>query len=157
MALSWRHALRDSTHDHTTWRGRWSRRADAGAAARAQMPAPGKRGWAREIPVIRIGLLGGENDADRLARYGGYRKLMEDTFQVPVKLLIGGGLCRRHPGVRGEASGGRVYEPGRLRCRLAGEQRRRRAAGDDAGSGRQHLVYSVMYVRADSGITALAR
>ena len=33
-----------------------------------QMPAVGRRGWAAQVPVIRIGLLGGENDADRLAR-----------------------------------------------------------------------------------------
>ena len=52
------------------------------------MPKPGKRDWAKEIPVMRIGLLGGENDADRLARVDGYKKLMETTFEVPVKLLV---------------------------------------------------------------------
>ena len=58
-------------------------------AARAQqMPPPGKRAWADQVPVMRIGLLGGENDADRLARYDGYRKLLEETFQVPAKMLM---------------------------------------------------------------------
>ena len=52
------------------------------------MPKPGKRDWAKDIPVMRIGLLGGENDADRLARVDGYKKLMETTFEVPVKLLV---------------------------------------------------------------------
>src|SRR3954447_20810304 len=52
------------------------------------MPAQGKRAWAEQVPVIRMGLLGGENDADRLARVDGYRKLMETIFGVPVKLLI---------------------------------------------------------------------
>ncbi len=57
--------------------------------ARAQeMPKPGKRDWAAQIPVMRVGLLGGENDADRLARVDGYRKLLETTFEVPVKLLV---------------------------------------------------------------------
>ncbi len=57
--------------------------------ARAQdMPPKGKRAWASQVPVIRIGMLGGENDADRLARYSGYQKLMEETFGVPVKLLM---------------------------------------------------------------------
>jgi phosphonate transport system substrate-binding protein len=57
--------------------------------ARAQeMPKPGKRDWAAQVPVMRVGLLGGENDADRLARVDGYRKLMETTFEVPVKLLV---------------------------------------------------------------------
>ncbi|MGA3400931.1 MAG: phosphate/phosphite/phosphonate ABC transporter substrate-binding protein [Acetobacteraceae bacterium] len=57
-------------------------------ARAADMPAPGKRAWAAQIPVIRMGLLGGENDADRLARVDGYRKLLETTFQVPVKLMV---------------------------------------------------------------------
>src|SRR4030088_3146442 len=58
-------------------------------AARAQeMPAPGKRPWAAEVPVIRVGLLGGENDADRLARCGVYRKLLENTFQLRVKMVM---------------------------------------------------------------------
>ena len=52
------------------------------------MPKPGKRDWAAQIPVMRVGLLGGENDADRLARVDGYKKLMETTFEVPIKLLV---------------------------------------------------------------------
>jgi phosphonate transport system substrate-binding protein len=52
-----------------------------------EMPTPGKRAWAAQIPVIRIGLLGGENNADRLGRYEAYQKLLEATFDVPVKLM----------------------------------------------------------------------
>ena len=59
----------------------------ARAASAEGMPAPGKRAWAAQIPTIRIGLLGGENDADRLGRYDAYRKLLEATFLVPVKLM----------------------------------------------------------------------
>jgi phosphonate transport system substrate-binding protein len=51
------------------------------------MPATGKRAWAAKIPLIRIGLLGGENNADRLGRYEAYHKLLETTFEVPVKLM----------------------------------------------------------------------
>jgi phosphonate transport system substrate-binding protein len=58
------------------------------AWAQPAMPAPGRRAWAAEVPLIRMGLLGGENDADRLARVDGYRRLIEATFQVPVKLLV---------------------------------------------------------------------
>ena len=60
----------------------------ARAQSTAAMPPTGKRAWAAQIPTIRMGLLGGENDADRLARVDAYKKLMEDTFQVPVKLLV---------------------------------------------------------------------
>ncbi|MFC3123862.1 phosphate/phosphite/phosphonate ABC transporter substrate-binding protein [Pseudoroseomonas globiformis] len=63
------------------------------ALARAQangqtfeMPRAGKRDWAAQVPQIRVGLLGGENEADRLGRWDNYRKLIEDTFGVPVRL-----------------------------------------------------------------------
>ncbi len=59
-------------------------RAAEGAVA---MPAPGKREWAQQVPTLRVGLLGGENDADRLGRYEEYRTLLEKTFEVPVKLF----------------------------------------------------------------------
>ncbi len=49
-------------------------------------PAAGRRGWADAVPHLGIALLGGENEVDRLARFDGYRKLLEDTFAVPVKL-----------------------------------------------------------------------
>lgn len=55
--------------------------------APAPMPAPGRRAWADQVPTLRIGLLGGENDSDRLGRYDAYRKLLEDTFAVPVRLF----------------------------------------------------------------------
>lgn len=51
------------------------------------MPAPGQRAWAAKIPLLRIGLLGGENNADRLGRYEAYHKLLEATFRVKVKLM----------------------------------------------------------------------
>jgi phosphonate transport system substrate-binding protein len=63
-------------------------RARAADTPPPAMPAPGKRDWAAQIPVIRMGLLGGENDADRLARVDAYKKLVETTFQVPMKLLV---------------------------------------------------------------------
>ncbi|WP_160000542.1 phosphate/phosphite/phosphonate ABC transporter substrate-binding protein [Roseomonas sp. 18066] len=62
-------------------------RAQAPAAAQAvAMPAAGERPWAKDVPQIRIGLLGGENESDRLGRFDAYRKLIEDTFKVPTRL-----------------------------------------------------------------------
>jgi phosphonate transport system substrate-binding protein len=58
----------------------------AQTAAPVAMPATGERPWAKEVPQIRIGLLGGENESDRLGRFGDYRKLIEDTFKVPTRL-----------------------------------------------------------------------
>ena len=58
-----------------------------GVRAQTAMPPKGKREWSAQVPTLRIGLLGGENDSDRLGRYDSYRKLLEDTFETPVKLF----------------------------------------------------------------------
>ena len=50
-------------------------------------PSPGRRAWAEQVPQIRLGLMGGENEADRLARNEPWRALIEQTFQVPVRLF----------------------------------------------------------------------
>jgi len=51
------------------------------------MPERGRRAWAAQIPQLRIGVLGGENESDRIGRYGGYARLIEETFGVPVRLF----------------------------------------------------------------------
>ncbi len=50
------------------------------------LPQAGPRTWAAQVPALRIGLLGGENEADRLGRFGPYGRLLEETFKVPVRL-----------------------------------------------------------------------
>ena len=62
--------------------------AAAGAQISATpMPQTGKRDWAAQVPTIRIGLLSGENDGDRLGRFDAYGKLIEATFDVPVRMF----------------------------------------------------------------------
>jgi phosphonate transport system substrate-binding protein len=43
--------------------------------------------WKSQVKVIRIGLLGGENTEDRLKRYDGFQRLLEEKMGVPVKLF----------------------------------------------------------------------
>ncbi|RKK03413.1 phosphate/phosphite/phosphonate ABC transporter substrate-binding protein [Pseudoroseomonas wenyumeiae] len=50
-------------------------------------PKPGRRAWAEQVRHLNIALMGGENEADRLARFEGYRALMQDTFGIPVRTL----------------------------------------------------------------------
>ncbi len=57
------------------------------AGSRRCLSAAGRRAWAAQVPQIRIGLLGGENEADRLGRFEPYRALIERTFEVPVRLF----------------------------------------------------------------------
>jgi phosphonate transport system substrate-binding protein len=119
-------------------------------------PAAGPRGWARQVPQLRIGLLGGENEADRLGRFDGYRKLLEETFKVPARLYP----ASDYAGVI-QAFGAKQIDLSTMSpSAYAG-------AWLDTNGGVEPIVtteeadgsisyVSVMLVRADSGITDLA-
>jgi phosphonate transport system substrate-binding protein len=127
----------------------------AAAFAQTAFPAAGKRPWAAQVPVIRIGLLGGENESDRLGRFGAYGKLIEDTFGVPVRLFP----AADYSGVI-QAFGARQIEfAGMGASAYAG-------AWMDTNGNVEPLVvaeekdgsisyHSIMVTRADSGITNL--
>ncbi|MCX7368125.1 MAG: phosphate/phosphite/phosphonate ABC transporter substrate-binding protein [Alphaproteobacteria bacterium] len=74
-------ALLPSLAQAQTWN---PRRTESFAEA---FPAPGRRPWAEQVPQLRVGLLGGENEADRMGRFGAYRDLLERTFGVPTRLF----------------------------------------------------------------------
>lgn len=130
-------------------------------AARAQtnpppaMPARGRRPWAEQLPQIRIGILGGENEADRIGRYGAYGRLIEETFGVPVRLF----QASDYSGVV-QAFAGKHIE-------MASMSPAAYAASwmDSNGNVEPILVtqeadgstsyIAVMYTRADTGITSL--
>jgi len=127
----------------------------ASAFAQTSMPAPGRRDWSTQVPQIRVGLLGGENEADRLGRFGAYGKLLEETFGVPVRLFP----AADYAGVI-QAFGARQIE-------FAGMGSSAYAAAwmDTNGNVEPLLVaeekdgsisyHSIMVTRADSGITTL--
>ncbi|MBN8928597.1 MAG: phosphonate ABC transporter substrate-binding protein [Rhodospirillales bacterium 69-11] len=126
------------------------------ARAQPAMPAPGKRAWAAQLPVVRMGLLGGENDADRLARVDGYKKLLETTFEVPIKLLVAAdyaGVIQAFAAKQLEVAymspaayaGAWIQSQGDVRPLVVTQEQ----------DGSTSYV-SVMYTRADSGITSLA-
>jgi phosphonate transport system substrate-binding protein len=119
------------------------------------LPKPGKRAWAKDLPVIRMGMLGGENDADRLARYGGYQKLLETTFEVPVKLV----MAADYAGVI------QAFASRHVDCCFMSPSAYAAAWLESDGNvvpilttqekdGSNSYV-AVLYVRADSGITTL--
>jgi phosphonate transport system substrate-binding protein len=127
------------------------RTADAATA----MPAAGERAWKAQIPTLRIGLLGGENESDRLDRYGAYQKLLEETFKVPVRLYP----ASDYAGVLQAFSAKQIEMSSLGASGYAG-------AWLDTNGGIEPLVVpeeidgsisyiSVMAVRADSGITSL--
>jgi phosphonate transport system substrate-binding protein len=128
------------------------RSADAATA----MPPAGRKPWAAQVPQLRIGLLGGENEADRLGRFGAYQALLASTFDIPVRLFAASdyaGVLQAFAAGQIEISsmGPSVYAGtwidtnGRVEPLLVPEER--------DGS----IAYiAVMVTRADSGITDLA-
>lgn len=130
---------------------RMRRTLDAGTA----MPEAGRRPWAEQVPQLRIGLLGGENEADRLGRFGAYRELLERTFGVPTRLFP----ASDYAGVLQAFSAAQIEMASLGASGYAG-------AWLDTNGGIQPLVVpeendgsiayvSVLVVRADSGITNL--
>jgi phosphonate transport system substrate-binding protein len=103
-------------------------------------PAPGRRPWADQVPQLRVGLLGGENEADRLGRFGAYRELLERTFGVlqafsAKQIEIAGLGASAYAGAWLDTNGG--VEP--------------LFVAEEADGSIHYL--SVMVTRADSGIT----
>jgi phosphonate transport system substrate-binding protein len=119
------------------------------------MPEPGRRAWAEQVPVIRVGLMGGENEADRLGRFDGLRRLLEETFRVPVRMMP----ASDYAGVMQALSAKQIEFAGLGPSIYA-------AAWIDTNGGVEPILtteqvdgstsyVSVMMVRADSGITSL--
>jgi phosphonate transport system substrate-binding protein len=127
----------------------------AAAAQGPQMPGPGRRAWAAQVPQIRLGLLGGENEADRLVRHEAYRALIEQTFGVPVRLFPAAdyaGVMQAFGAkqIDGASMGASGYAGAWLDT--SGGVEPLFVARESDGS----VAYiSVLVVRADSGITSL--
>jgi phosphonate transport system substrate-binding protein len=133
----------------------------APAAAFAQqeavpaMPAAGRRAWAAQVPQLRIGLLGGENESDRLGRYEAYRALLEQTFGVPARLFPAAdyaGVMQAFGAkqIEGAGMGASAYAGAWLDTN-GGVEPLWVARESDGGIS----YLAVMVVRADSGITSL--
>jgi len=119
------------------------------------MPEPGRRAWAEQVPVIRVGLMGGENEADRLGRFDGLRRLLEETLRVPVRMMP----ASDYAGVMQALSARQIEFAGLGPSIYA-------AAWIDTNGGIEPILtteqvdgstsyVSVMLARADSGITNL--
>ncbi|WP_431271618.1 hypothetical protein [Dankookia sp. P2] len=99
-------------------------------------PEAGPRAWGAQMKQVRIGLLGGENESDRLGRFGPYRDLIEATFKVPARLYPASDYAGVIQAFGAKQLRHRQHVPGRLCRRLGGHQRGRRAAADHRGGGR---------------------
>jgi phosphonate transport system substrate-binding protein len=119
------------------------------------MPPPGRRAWASEVRQVRIGLLGGENEADRLARFGPFRALIESHFQLPARVHPAGdyaGVVQGFAARQLEIATMGPLPYARIWLETNGNVEPLVIARDSDGS----VAYiAVMYVRADSPVTSL--
>jgi len=125
------------------------------AAAQNTMPPAGRRPWADQVREIRVGLLGGENEADRLARYGRYRDLIQAQFGVPARIFPAGdyaGVLQGFAARQLELAGLGPLGYARIWLDTNGNIEPSVIALEADGSD---SYVSLMYVRADSGITSL--
>lgn len=111
--------------------------------------------WRKDVPVFRVGILGGENEADRLKNYACFKEHLQARLDVPVELypasdyagvmqgLISGNLEYAGLGSSGYA-GIAIQDPDAVEPLVTTEQ-------VDGSLG----YYSVMYVRADSPYESL--
>jgi phosphonate transport system substrate-binding protein len=110
--------------------------------------------WHDQVKEIRIGLMGGENTQDRLARYEGFQKLLEARFGVPVKLFP----SADYAGVMQGVAAGQLDAAGFGASGFAGTWLDCHCVEpvvvpqDVDGTT---YYYSVMVTRADSGITSI--
>jgi len=106
--------------------------------------------WSAEVPVFRIGILGGENESDRLKNYSCWEEMVEKDLGVDVQLfpaadyagviqgLISGNLEAAELGSSGYA-GLFLQEPEAVEPLVTYKQ-------VDGSTG----YYSVLYVKSDS-------
>src|SRR3546814_914802 len=52
----------------------------------APSPAQAADDWRKQVPVFRVGILGGENEADRLKNYACFKDIMSERLGIPVEL-----------------------------------------------------------------------
>jgi phosphonate transport system substrate-binding protein len=129
------------------------------AAARAQPPAlppAGRRAWAEQMREVRIGLIGGENEADRIVRFGPFRALVETHFQVPTRVFAAGDYAGIVQGFAAQQLDVCTMGPlpyARIWLDTHGNIEPLVVARDADGTT---AYVAVMYVRADSAIHSLA-
>lgn len=117
--------------------------------------APAAADWRADFGTYNVGLLGGENEADRLRRYDCFADLLGDALGVPVELfpasdyagvmqgLLAGQLHQAGMGASGYA-GVYLQDPNAVSPVLTTKN-----VDDSLG------YYSVIVTRADSGLNSL--
>ncbi|MEO1017557.1 MAG: phosphonate ABC transporter substrate-binding protein [Pseudomonadota bacterium] len=129
--------------------------AAVAASAGASIAAAQTADWREEVPVFRIGLLGGENESDRLREHECQKVYLEERLGLPVELYP----ASDYAGVLQGLIAGQLEFAGLGSAGYAGIYLQDENAVEplyttmqvDGSLG----YYSMMYVRSDSDIHAL--
>jgi len=129
-------------------------RRQALTAAAAAFVLSGARAQAETVKEFRVGLLGGENTQDRLTRYDEFQKLLSEHLKMPVKLFPAADYAGVMQGIAAgqlEAAGfgASGFAGAWLDCKCVEPVVVPKEADGST------YYYSVIVVRADSGITTL--
>ena len=131
------------------------RQAMATGAVALGLGLAGRRARAQTVKEFRIGILGGENTQDRLTRYDAFQKLLEGHLRMPVKLFPAADYAGVMQGIAAgqlEAAefGASGFAGAWLDCKCIEP-----VVVPQEADGSTYY-YSVMVMRADSGIKSLA-
>ena len=131
------------------------RQAMATGAASLGLSLTGTHARAGALQEFRIGILGGENTQDRLARYDEFQKLLAEHLKMPVKLFPAADYAGVMQGIAAgqlEAAefGASGFAGAWLDCKCIEP-----VVVPQEKDGSTYY-YSVMVVRADAGIRTLA-
>ncbi|MEO0384903.1 MAG: phosphonate ABC transporter substrate-binding protein [Pseudomonadota bacterium] len=111
--------------------------------------------WREDVPVFRIGILGGENESDRLREHSCQKDYLENILGVPVELFP----ASDYAGVLQGLLAGQLEFAGLGSAGYAGIVLQDENAVEPLYTTQQIDgslgYYSVMYVRADSDIASL--
>lgn len=116
---------------------------------------PAAADWRDDLGTLNVGLLGGENEADRLKRTECFAELLEERLGLPVDLYP----ASDYAGVMQGLLAGQLHMAGMSPNAYAGVELQDPDAVYPAVISTQLDgslgYYSVMYTRTDSGITSL--
>ncbi len=111
--------------------------------------------WSTTIPAFRVGILGGENEADRLKEWSCFQELVQTELGVPVELYPASDYAGVMQGLLADQLeyaqlGASAYAGIHLQDPEAVEPIVTNSEADGSLG-----YYAMMYARADSGITSL--
>ena len=111
--------------------------------------------WRVTVKEFRVGLLGGENTADRLKRYDGFQRLLQEKLGIPVKLYPAADYAGVMQGFAAGQIDATEFSPGAFAGTWLDCQCVEPVVVPREKDGSIDYV-SLMIVRRDSGITSLA-